>query len=550
MRGNSLIFAAVSPRKLRLWDAVSGTVACDHAVSDRKGPVTTYIEALDLVSVSGHEQSRLLELRRPASLCGDDTQREEESNNDVCCQTLAPSAWRIAAFDLSSDGNEVTILEGTQASAQRRVRTFGMNSGQESQRWTVRKGGGGSSQHAAPVQGILVRPSGVHATLDLPGFPFLLTEEGFKATHGLEMPVVETQPLTDNTGSVRWEFSKNFAAESAFPVLQPCITLRLPRPFPRDGESLELEITDGQKSETRSFSSKGFMPTHDGWLMLRPDYFWKKDAVKADLTVRLNVESDQVSIATNSSEAEPNSIQPGPAFLIPTGFGVQNAYNHGVASVQADGTTFAVDDDLRLLKWREGERLPTLAWTDPDDTWVAIRDLDSGNHSTVFGTRKGDVYLAETSEKIRTLFEAPRTNSNGDTVHDVQCVAMTPDDSFAAAGNLNGELLLFDLTNSEQSLVGRTKVHNSGISTMAMSDTSRFIATADEQRNLRLWQRKGDSVELLLELDQLDNPAIQIKFSPQEDRLFVLCANERGLRILNLDALHQVFAESGIDWTD
>ena len=191
----------------------------------------TYVDELGLVSVSGHTQSQLLELRHPESLGGNAFLGEQESTKNRYFQAFAPSAWRIAAFDLSSDCTEVTILEGADSRGdQRRVRTFDIKSADETQQWTVHSLGHiESDRETSPRQGVFVGHSGVNATLGIPGFPFLLTKEGFCPTRGLQMPVVETTPKRDDAQAVHWKFSSSGSDNAAFPFLQPCVTLHLPR---------------------------------------------------------------------------------------------------------------------------------------------------------------------------------------------------------------------------------------------------------------------------------------------------------------------------------
>ena len=58
---------------------------------------------------------------------------------------------------------------------------------------------------------------------------------------------------------------------------------------------------------------------------------------------------------------------------------------------------------------------------------------------------------------------------------------------------------------------------------------------------MKFWQRDGDTFALHFELDQLTNPVIDMKYSPDETQLFVLYKGERGLRIFDLSGLNSAF---------
>lgn len=54
--------------------------------------------------------------------------------------------------------------------------------------------------------------------------------------------------------------------------------------------------------------------------------------------------------------------------------------------------------------------------------------------------------------------------------------------------------------------------------------------------------------KLLFELDQLANPVSKMYFSPDGSQLFVLCRNERGIRVFDLHAFRARFKELNLDW--
>ncbi|MEQ9411388.1 MAG: WD40 repeat domain-containing serine/threonine protein kinase [Fuerstiella sp.] len=538
------ILATSDPGELCLVDALSGSTESKFVLSGVDQPQMTILPNLALAIGSSHSETQLVEQRRWSGLT------ETGSRFGHAVRAFAPGAFAISAFDISPDGRRVALYEGTSGDRTKmvcRIRSFDVEGGAETGRWTLRSFCSDSGlRSAAKGAYVVCDRENVEAAIEFCSHQFSLTSHGFLPVEGLQIPFATADAIHISDRGATFAFPPDVTDWRGFAVAQPCVTLKLNDTFPQADESLTVEVHSGDRLlkqidiEPSTFGSES-----PGWLLLQTEYLPATDVLDDGLTIRLTFDSDRPVLQDGSHDGR---IELGPALLLPSRGDGERGYFLGPLDVQGNGCLIGIDDEEVLKKWPDGSAEPTFEWSDILNDRTSIREVASADDFTILGTRKGHVYKLDGGNNITQLNRGPDKGPVGDTGDDIQCLAITRSGDFAAAGNLNGEVLLFDLTKSENFEVQRKELHRHRLTSVALTSDASLIATSGLGNKVKVWQRNGADLELLFELDQLRNPVIQMEFTPDDKQLFMLCEGERGLRIIDLPALRRVYDDYGINW--
>jgi len=214
---------------------------------------------------------------------------------------------------------------------------------------------------------------------------------------------------------------------------------------------------------------------------------------------------------------------------------------------QSDGQILAVDggDDIKL--WQNLQSPPEWQWGDVLNDGASIRDIAAGDSCSVFGTRRGHVFLLTSDRRVCQLNKGPRSVSGTDTADEITRVAFDGS-RWAVSGNRRGEILLFDVTRiGSDDMAERCRIaaHTGPTNSVAITSDGMMIASGGEDGVVRFWHREGDQLVLWTEWDNFANPLQQLEFSPDDSRLYVACREERGLRILQMNKLDRLYRDYG-----
>jgi WD40 repeat protein len=129
----------------------------------------------------------------------------------------------------------------------------------------------------------------------------------------------------------------------------------------------------------------------------------------------------------------------------------------------------------------------------------------------------------------------------------VQSIALSPDESVAACGLIDGKLAIFDLASGRRLI--EYPAHRETINAVAFDPNKGMLATASRDKTVGLWRVDGSA---LVELARLPSPSgrpvLSVRFSHDGRFLGMLAHNERGVRVWDLDKLRSRPKEIGLDW--
>ncbi|MBP3958882.1 protein kinase [Gemmata sp. G18] len=170
---------------------------------------------------------------------------------------------------------------------------------------------------------------------------------------------------------------------------------------------------------------------------------------------------------------------------------------------------------------------------------ASLDALAVGRTVIAVGGRNGSVYSLkpETCELV-TAFPVPRDP--------VQSIGLAPDESLIVAGTQNGKLRIIRTADQkEQSAVA---AHPGGVTAVSISCDGTLLATGGRDRVVRLWKRVGDRFEPLFAVSDLSGPVRELQFHPTDNRLLVLVAQERAVRVWDVDGLKTQLGQLKLAW--
>jgi WD40 repeat protein len=163
-----------------------------------------------------------------------------------------------------------------------------------------------------------------------------------------------------------------------------------------------------------------------------------------------------------------------------------------------------------------------------------VHALAAGRGVVLAGTRDGHLHVLS-ADGVRALASCRVAESP------VRAVALSPDESRAAAASATGEVVVLDLPGG--TVRGRWPAHADAVAGLAFAGPD-LLATGGLDRAVRLWWLGAGEVEEVLTLPQ--PAAVQRLGFTADGRLVVLLEQERGVRVWDLGQLQARLAELGL----
>lgn len=521
---------------LQVWDAISGakafsiprfdTVYAHYAVANQKR----------LLVVAGSSGASLF--RWNANHDDNGISSTHSGEQPRVFTTFAPGAVPIQAFDLSQDGESIAILESHPIRRYTiRTRTFSLHDGAETGKWT-------SSGRYLKTRGtdvLYTHGGNVVAACKEIGVPLVLNKQGIQVPEGIARRVKTVEAALDEDGIATFTFAQTPKVTPPYAELALGFTFRfLPREDAlRSTEPARFKLQVFVDGETKTRLTRSVEPFQnvggEGW----QSFHVKTLATGTTGSVRLEVKVESKDAANDILlEYDIGYLM---ALLDPS----EPPYWLGPMAIEGNGRIMAADDGNTLTCRSTSVGAPEWEWEDNLNEHATIRSIASAEDTTVVGTRWGHVYLVDAERNVRQL-NSVGPSDGGDVPWEIASVAMDKRGHVAASGTLEGKVSLFwphaeKGTNNEVEI----QAHPTAITSVSLRRDGKLLASAGEDSMLRLWRVSETGLDLWFEV-QLANPVEDLQFSPANERLFMLCRGERGLRILDLDALRHQFQVLGI----
>lgn len=222
---------------------------------------------------------------------------------------------------------------------------------------------------------------------------------------------------------------------------------------------------------------------------------------------------------------------------------VQTKVGHRFPRVGPDGAIWSITDahDVRLYDPTGTKRLG--AWSNAAETALSgLASLDAlavGSGGALAGGRNGTLY--HLNGKCELLCQSPRGSDP------VLAVALAPNGALGAAGTQQGRVR-FVRFGARDDLPARTEAHPGGTTAVAFDRTGGLLATGGRDRAVKLWEVRGDTVELLFAVAHLPAAVQELHFDPKADRLLVLLAHEHAVRVWEMGVLRDNLAAHRLGW--
>jgi WD40 repeat protein len=204
---------------------------------------------------------------------------------------------------------------------------------------------------------------------------------------------------------------------------------------------------------------------------------------------------------------------------------------------RAPGELWIADDskDKRLLSWKLSESKPREIWNNRIRHALGgvsnFTCMKVGSRYALLGLRDGAVAVLDVATE---KFERYVNLSPGA----IRCVALSSDESWALAGDEQGQLHRFTLPEGRAD--PPLAAHHDSVDQVAVQRDS-LIISASADLHVRFARIDGETLFSL----KLPRPVKLMRLTPEGKNLLLLLREERALRVWHLDRLEQAFEQLG-----
>ncbi len=208
-----------------------------------------------------------------------------------------------------------------------------------------------------------------------------------------------------------------------------------------------------------------------------------------------------------------------------------------------DGCTlWAIVSSSNVVAFDPVTKKPRSTWSNAvEGATRGLASLDTlaiGPTLVVAGGRSGSVHLLDAA----TGQFAASFSTFGDPV---LSVTLSPDELLVVAGTQTGKLRVIRTCDREE--LPAVMAHPGGVTAVSVSHDGSLLATGGQDRVVRLWKRTGDRFEPVLAVSDLSGPVRGLQFGA-DDRLLVLIAHERAVRVWDVDRLKTQLGRFRLAW--
>ena len=559
----ALIIGGEGPGSLTAWDAHSGRRLFSVAYTGDEVPRFSWDKGSKRIYLYSVAEMMAYELRGPAR------QRDES-----CLSTSLSSAGNpitvtttgrqmIRSFDVIDREKRIAVLESSPLPSGvtnpidgwTRARLIDQSDGQTVERWTclTLEQSPRSTLTAGDSVCLLPDQNGIAFTSGTPGNIVLADQMGFRFPSGVGMDVESQSASLVTAKHANWQ---GIAVQETTEIsgVRSAVALRIPFAFSNANQRLLLKLIRGDQTQEYSLGPDSI--DAPGWYLFSLGQL--PECAAGDWSLEAELVGVDAKFQTPDAEIVEinNVVIPGKLFLLPWKMmkrgSTPPAYplRLGPICVRSDGGLAAVVESWTLNQWNS-ERKGSYPeyWRDFDNSEEDMHGLVANDDGVVVGTDSGLVALVHEDGQA-TFLEKARTETGAyDSRDGVTAIAGDEQNTIAAAGNLRGEIRLFELPAGRGVPAFVTDAHRSQIVALAISENGQRLASADIEGALKFWKRHPDRLELLFEMTANKTPIHSMKFSQNGD-LFLLRKESRGLLRLELDELAAHFQNCGLAMPD
>jgi WD40 repeat protein len=559
----SLIVGGTFPENLTAWDALSGSQLFSIAYRGDEIPRLCQrgnAERLFLYSIA---EMMAYELRGPTRTSDGGTVPTTLSAADTPVTGVTISSQMIRDFDIRDDLKRLAVIENSAIRFDRnepidswsRARLIDQSDGATIENWTCL-----TLEEVACTtftQGnsicLLADGTGIAFTSGTPGNIVVADRQGFRFPGGIGMDVASTVSDSVSPNLVGWP-GIAVPETSEIDGVRAGIAVRMPKPFTHPDQRLMLRVIHGRRIQEYSVGADRVDAS--GWYLFSLGEMPESSANDWRVEAELIDSNMQFQSETAESDSPDKAVVPGQLFLLPwrkmKRGNTPPAYPFrlGPICLRHDGGLAAVVESWTLNQWdADLTTADPQYWRDFENSEQDMHGLVATRAGVVVGTDSGVVAIVR-EEGGATFLEKARTETGDyDSRDGVTAIAVNDHSHIAAAGNLRGQIRMYDIVAGRGSPIFVTDAHRSRIVALAISENGQRLASADSEGALKFWKRHPDHLELLFEMTANKTPIQSMTFS-QDGDLYFLRQEQRGVLRLELDELAIHFRNCGLAMPD
>lgn len=556
---SSVVVGGTAPGNLTCWDALSGKTLLTVAYPGNEIPRIAPGREWNRLYLCSGKVMLGYELRGSSRLS---TRREvpgDLSNATLPMSRVMTGRQFVHAFDIHEKLHRMAALESctlpdaskATTGAWSRVSLFSEPDGTRLETWTCVALEEAIRNTLSNGEGLrlLSDGSGVAFTSGIPGNLAIADSQGFRFLEGVGIDVASQLPDSVVSDRCAWR-GMSVPKPTETHGFRTAVTFRVPTALKRANQRIVLKLVHGdQLKEYVLGPDKIDVP---GWYLFSTGDMSEANAgdwrVEAEL-VNIGAEFHDLS---DGSPNQGDKVLPGPLFLLPW-----QRMRHGESQYQFpmrlgpicfrnDGGLAAVVESWTLHQWdADSKSTRPEYWRDFDNSEEDMHGLVATDEGVVVGTDSGLVALVHKDGQATFLEKARTESGTFDSRDGVTAIAVNDQNRVAVAGNLRGQIRLFELPAGSGVPAIVTDAHRTQIMALAITENGQRLASSDSTGALKFWKRHQDRLELLFEMTANKTPIQSMKFS-QDGDLYLLRQDNRAVLRLELDELAAQFTNLGL----
>ena len=541
VRDAAVVFGVTDPSLARIWDGLSGRHVMDLSAAGSNIPNVCVDERAHRLFLMSGGVGTAFQVRAPGA--GVDGQPATATGGAIM-DFIAPGAQIVNSFELNQTGDEIAVFEHHESN--------------ESRRWQVRRTSLATRETLATWSFCILHSTEpvtrgarrlgltwagdsdmLYLGTSMPNGLFRLSDDGFEVLDQTPSPSLRVAPsaIQDNVA----EFQLPEVVQIDCEYFRIAVECFVPRAMDVEHENFTIELQTAQGAIIASATNRHL--SERGWYLLELDIV-QRDHLSSPVQLTCRLQSDELALSESSEDAKA-SIVIGDVLIFPQTTGNIHNYTIGPLAGLADGTLAAISPEPIIQFWERSSVQPLDHWSDTPNESPGLRAIASSMDRVLVGTRFGNAFILQKGvpdwRVLGNVIDEGVENGRA-----ISSVELSQDGQLALVGRKDGSVDALDLSERPHRDLNSGIQMKNEISAIAVSRDRTILAIGDRDGKLKFWQIDGDSFRECFQLSSLRSPVRKMRFSPDGRDLFILCDDERAVRILHLNTLESEFKGLGI----